>query len=272
MDPKKIRNLADDPGLISGIYNYCDRWCERCPFTDKCLNYRMEQESRREAAFRKKEKEDRLPSAMWDDLKDTLEETIELLKELMQERGLDPDKIETDETYLNVKKEIREETKEHPLARMSLSYIALAEEWFNSHARVLEEMGMFDDKSEKNADEKTLQLQDAGEVIRWYLYQVNVKIQRALRGKKESLAYGKEEMPDDVNGSAKVALIGMDRSLAAWHRLMELMPAEETPIADIMILLGTLREKTEKEFPQARAFRRPGFDDPRYAGLLRKKR
>ncbi len=262
--------MAEDPGLIPGIYNYCDRWCERCAFTDKCLNYKMEQESRREAETRRIENEGKSPSEMWQDLKSTLDETIELLKEIMRERGLDPEKMEPDEDYMISEKEIKEETKVHPLTRMSLSYITMTEEWFNSHARMLEEQGMFDEKPPEEDVERTLQLRDAGEVIRWYLYQINVKIQRALRGKKMNETYPEEALPDDADGSAKVALIGMDRSLTAWRRLMELFPSEETPIADIMILLGTLRKKTEKEFPEARTFRRPGFDDPRYSDQLKK--
>ncbi len=271
MDPKKLHDMADDPELIPGIYNYCDRWCERCPFTDKCLNFKMEQETRREAKKHSKEDEGRSPSEMWQDLKNTLDETIELLKEMMRERGLDPEKVAPDENYLISEKEIREETKVHPLTRMSLSYITMTEEWINSHSRMLEEMGMFDEEPAEDADERTLQLRDAGEVIRWYLYQINVKVQRALRGKQNDEAYPKYATPDDVNGSAKVALIGMDRSLGAWHRLLDLFPAEETPITDIMILLGTLRQATEKEFPDARSFRRPGFDDPQYSGYLKKK-
>lgn len=29
---------------ISGIYNYCDRWCERCSYTNKCLLFKQEAE------------------------------------------------------------------------------------------------------------------------------------------------------------------------------------------------------------------------------------
>ncbi|MDB5210640.1 MAG: hypothetical protein JWQ30_1467, partial [Sediminibacterium sp.] len=25
--------------FISGIHNYCDRWCERCTFTNRCSIY-----------------------------------------------------------------------------------------------------------------------------------------------------------------------------------------------------------------------------------------
>ena len=33
---KRLRGLTRDPRSISGIYNYCDRWCERCPMTSRC--------------------------------------------------------------------------------------------------------------------------------------------------------------------------------------------------------------------------------------------
>jgi hypothetical protein len=33
----RMHELARTEGLIEGIYNYCDRWCERCAFTPKCL-------------------------------------------------------------------------------------------------------------------------------------------------------------------------------------------------------------------------------------------
>jgi hypothetical protein len=40
--------------FIPGIYNYCDRWCERRPFTSRCRTFAMEQallrhEARRDA-------------------------------------------------------------------------------------------------------------------------------------------------------------------------------------------------------------------------------
>src|SRR5881227_4341768 len=34
--------LAGERDFISGIYNYCDRWCEKCPFTSRCRVYATE--------------------------------------------------------------------------------------------------------------------------------------------------------------------------------------------------------------------------------------
>ena len=39
MNKEEMLRNAEDPKYISGIYNYCDRWCERCRFTSRCLNH-----------------------------------------------------------------------------------------------------------------------------------------------------------------------------------------------------------------------------------------
>jgi hypothetical protein len=30
MKKEEIKKLAENKDLIPGVYNYCDRWCERC--------------------------------------------------------------------------------------------------------------------------------------------------------------------------------------------------------------------------------------------------
>lgn len=45
MDKKRLLEMAENPDFIPGIYNYCDRWCERCAFTSRCLTYAALQES-----------------------------------------------------------------------------------------------------------------------------------------------------------------------------------------------------------------------------------
>ncbi len=256
--------MARDPDLIPGIYNYCDRWCERCPFTDRCLNYKTEQEARREAEVQKTD-DDRPASELWQDLKNTLDETIELLKDLMREHGLDPEKVEPDEEYLISEEEIRKKSRVHPLTRISLAYITMVDKWLDSHKILFVEQGMYEEQPPERADEKTLHLHEALQVVRWYYFQINVKLQRALQGKAHGELYPDYAFSSDADGSAKVALIGLDNSLRAWHTLMEIFPNETEEIADIMIQLGMLRQKTETEFPGARNFKRPGFDDPEYA-------
>ena len=35
--------LVDNPEFISGIYNYCDRWCEKCNYVSRCTVGTMDQ-------------------------------------------------------------------------------------------------------------------------------------------------------------------------------------------------------------------------------------
>jgi len=43
MSIKNSFDADDDANLITGIHNYCDRWCERCSFTARCAVYAAEQ-------------------------------------------------------------------------------------------------------------------------------------------------------------------------------------------------------------------------------------
>ena len=46
MDKNELLELIENGNFISGIHNYCDRWCERCPFTSRCIVYATEQADR----------------------------------------------------------------------------------------------------------------------------------------------------------------------------------------------------------------------------------
>jgi hypothetical protein len=57
-----------------------------------------------------------------------------------------------------------------------------------------------------------------------------------------------------------VALLGIDRSIAAWGTMLQQFPEKENSILNILVLLERIRKKTETFFPDARRFKRPGFD------------
>jgi len=103
-------------------------------------------------------------------------------------------------------------------------------------------------------------LEDAVEVIRWYQHQIYVKLMRAVRGELREEQEILDEFPKDSDGSAKVALIGIDRSIAAWGEIRSHFPLFNKDIMDLLLHLERLRRKVEKVFPAAREFIRPGFD------------
>jgi hypothetical protein len=74
--------------------------------------------------------------------------------------------------------------------------------------------------------------------------------------------------PTDYDGSAKVALVGLDRSHAAWLELVERKLATMTDVTPFVTDIVLLIDAIERVFPDARGFVRPGFDEPDEVGKL----
>ncbi len=54
---------------------------------------------------------------------------------------------------------------------------------------------------------------------------------------------------------------GIDRSISAWGRVLEYFPWQKKRLLDIIAYLKRLCHMIENDFPEARAFVRPGFDE-----------
>jgi len=89
---------------------------------------------------------------------------------------------------------------------------------------------------------------------------VAAKIRRALSGLAEDVALDSER--HDSNGSAKAALVGLDRMRDALHTLVENGYAALPDVRPLIEETSWLIEQTETHLPGARAFVRPAFDEP----------
>ncbi len=260
MDKEDIFRLAKDPRFISGIYNYCDRWCERCTFTSRCLTYAIEVDDNDDPAVRDINNE-----AFWNKLQSIFKQTSEMINELAEEMGIDLNSQDLDS--VSEKLSVRDaDADNHELVIAARRYGRMAGNWFESEHSMFEqkqdelnillEIGIGKDKL--NAKAKSIH--DAVEVIRWYQHQIEVKLRRALA--HDDLFDEEEDaiLQNDANGSVKVALIGMDRSIGAWGKLQEHFSEKTDSILDILLHLDRLRRRTEELFPQARSFKIPGFD------------
>lgn len=252
MRRRSLTELASNPDLISGIYNYCDRWCERCPLTSRCLVYATEQVDHSGPT----ECQDIRNEEFWHKLNSILVETQEMIAGWAKEAGLDLSQIVDDEE-VRTRKRRRQLADNHPLARAGKKYANAASDWFRQFDTTIE----ISDRRATDADRE--QLEDAREVIQWYQYQIAVKIMRALSCRSDGWEDEPEmaEFPKDSDGSAKVALIGIDRSIAAWRLLQLSVPDRADSIVPLILQLERLRKRVEKNFPEARDFVRPGFDE-----------
>ena len=246
--------------FIPGIYNYCDRWCERCAFTGKCRTFAMDQEEIGDG-----NPED--PAKFWDKMAQNLEDAVALLEEKAAEMGLDLDAITDDEVDEQLEQQ-RRSIEEHPISKKVSLYASSTEEWLRANKDLLKEwqekledyykIGL----DEKQSLEEIRSVAEAVEIIRYYQYFIILKINRAISGKLQDENYGFEDNEQkDYDGSAKIALIAIDKSISSWHYLMDEFEQKQDEILDILALLDNIKTNTETYFPDARAFVRPGFDE-----------
>jgi hypothetical protein len=156
--------------------------------------------------------------------------------------------------------------RDHECSRTAKLYIEMVDDWLNSARELFgqeeEETPYAEPHETVHTDslEKDAELLEPVEVVGWYQHLIYVKLMRAIRGELEDEPDILDEYPKDSDGSAKVALIGIDRSIAAWGEIRNCFPHRSNQIMEILVHLEQLRRKVEKTFPNARAFIRPGFD------------
>ncbi|MCB9315741.1 MAG: hypothetical protein H6569_06360 [Lewinellaceae bacterium] len=240
--------------FIPGVHNYCDRWCERCPFTARCRVYANEQEFSEETA-------DPADPAFWQNIKKNFEGVLEMLDKMMADMGIDPDEI-ADEN--KEKPDPNIQALERDMRDKTMQYANTVNDFFERNA------SYFEFKSEEleeqiedglPVDVESWQFfQDAVDVIRWYQYFISAKIHRAI-GSLEHMEEFDNPLQSDSNGSAKIAKIAIERSLGAWEVICQQLAEKKEEILTIQQQLQKIRAELDQLFPNLNNFHRPGFDD-----------
>lgn len=265
MKPEVIFKRVMNPKHIDGIYNYCDRWCERCNFTRRCLIFELNT-----ARVKNSGQLDLGYKAFRDDMNRIFELAVKLALQSLQNEDLTAGKKEMEyiENKIWNQKDAIEKAKEHSISREANAYILMTFNFFRKEERLFKQKA--DEKNsrlhlgwnEKEINRETQMINDSIEVINRYNPQIWVKLIRALTAKFEGEEWqDKNGLPRDSDGSAKVALIGIDRSMAAWGRLQQSVPEKTDKLISILVHLDKLRKHVEILFSSARSFQRPGFDD-----------
>lgn len=228
---------------IRGIYNYCDHWCEKCAFTSRCCSFAFEKKLTEATSDKNVDKDTiwKLVKNFYAEIKPT-EGEIELV-DLIHYEDLPEFNINTDLT----ENDGRNEEEENFLFKAAQSYAHEAYKWIETYADEVSQFE-FDDTKKRN-------LSDAIEIVQRYAFFISSKLLRALD--TENI----DEIPadSDENGSAKIALIAISRSIAAWS-IIRSFKIDQDFSAGLLGQLITLRRNVEQIFPRAMEFVRPGFD------------
>lgn len=249
---------SNEKHFIAGIYNYCDKWCEKCPFTNRCALYAMERVE--EAAS------ENLPAPeenekFWKEIGDILKKTMELLFDLSKEKQIDL-KAVTDDQSLAKDQVVKKSDHSSLLTKMSYSYLEMVKNWFDKYGKDLIEIeNVYDSVQRMDPCSKgSVEVRDLKEIIQWYAHQSYVKLKRAEM-ERDKVITSNDQSEDTAVGSAKVAFIGYQRSMGAWGSLIEYIPQAEDDILNLLVQLERVNKSIEFNYPNVHHFRRPGFDD-----------
>ncbi len=264
--------MKRNPNNIPGIHNYCDSWCERCIFTSRCGVTEIGKEIRAEIEIQKRiEKSQKENKEFWKQINEAIEDIADLIGDTNDEVE-EPSKFDyfdDDDDEMDEHENHRKKASQQEISIISLKYEKSVDKWFDQVKDRFYPVFLPETKDFKidntNIDDISvlLKLSNAVEVIYWYQIQIHIKIQRALTSSYDDFESDPEfeEFPKDSDGSAKVALIGIDNSIGAWGTLHRYLENEKDETLNMLNMLKKLRNAVEREFPQARDFKRPGFDD-----------
>lgn len=247
---------------IAGIHNYCDRWCEKCFFTSRCAVY----EDTRNI---KPDDQDIHNKAFWERLSHNFSLAKGKLEQAVEKLGIDLNALQEDiESAERKTEEIRKKSEEHLIISLVKEYSVFGDQWLKTQPGMLDKLEHLKEnltlgvESQQEAKEQMETIKDCLAVIQWYLHFLQPKLMRALTGKADSdLFEDEDDTQRDYDGSAKIALIGIERSMQAWIRLFKLLPDQEDHFLKALSLLEKIKGLTLSEFPKAMAFVRPGFDE-----------
>jgi len=222
---------ARQAGEIPGVYKYCDDWCEFCRVTARCTSHRVRQawEARRRAD----------PAMDADDL-------VAFTREVAAAAG---------ETTPGLDAQLAgDPTGEYQPAPADEGLLLLASQYAVGAGFLLAKAGWRPPASGTFGRSPGPQ-----DVLAWYHHFLALRTSRAL----VAAARADRGIPgerDDADGSAKIALIGIDRSRAA----LELMAGDRHGkiCRHLDGLLQSLASGLEARIPGARAFVRIGLDAP----------
>lgn len=239
---KRIDSLSRRKDLISGVHNYCDRWCERCQFTSRCGSFALS-----EGFTENQDKKDIENEKFWKDLHVIFEVTFEMLKEKAEVLGIDLNDL-SDEDYSC-------EVVENEIVEMSKEYSLEILDWIKNNKKELDNLA---EKFSVINENEILQLNDAIEVTQWYSIFISAKIHRVF------MDYGnddEDEFEYDRLGSSKIAVIAIERSISALAYLLEKLPELEDDLLTFLASLSKLKRDLLIAFPKTMDFKRPGFDE-----------
>ena len=236
-----LQNFKPSEKNIEGIFNHCDRWCDRCKFTDRCTSFEME----KEMGIHENGNRDDVINYV----EIVFEEAGKMLTNKMSEYGVDINGFPDIEDVLL-------DGERSPLVALAEEYMIEMNDWFETHK---DRISDFASKLWNVSQKKYKQFDEYVDIVNYYMILIPVKVAMAL---KPIDIFDKPEIAETNKlATGKLVLVSIDKSINAVTLLMDILPQKADELIDFLLKLSQLKNGLEKELPQARSFIRKGLDE-----------
>ncbi len=247
--------------FIPGIFNYCDRWCERCEYTRLCrLAADLEKAERRRRRKGKDPADDSIDGAM-EEVGRSFEVVARALRKRARKEGWDLDAIDTAAIDAH-ESDLRRRCEQHPLAlearqwcREGMKLVKDLQPLLRSEGEDLQRRGDFMDVQDEADSFEALA--HAMEVVAFDSTLVAAKMRRAIDGLLESADetdFMHEIGLEDANGSAAVILRCLKRDRPALVRIYEHDERLEEQALGLLARLDRMEKGLAEVLPGALTF------------------
>jgi hypothetical protein len=219
--------MQQDGGFIVGVSDHCNRWCERCPLTSRCRLF---------ADFASPDRtQDRAPAKQ--------------RRSPASGPSIRPRKILDPESFFDGDSSLSGDLSRLP-ADLEPATGVDPEVVANGH--------VMSKRLNRARCAANPTVRRAVATIEHFMFLAPLRMMQALT------AVTQGDTPDlrsRANGTAKVAMLGLDEMERAWQRLVETRFVSLTLAAPFLAEIARLQRNLQRAVPRARDFVRPGLDE-----------
>lgn len=256
---------------ISGIYNYCDRWCERCSYTNKCLLFKQEAEREIKHILKDENESDseHYSKLLADEMEDAEKvfgpksDPENFLDSLEDDEDFDFDEEEDEDEGDDFEEFLDENEPGDDKKKEFNPLIHLAEEMFKELEAYYDVVKKHFQKEVEKYDLTNPLIKNL-QILSWYIPQISVKIRMCFWGKKQlEKAKGKtsREIEEEMlNVTSRIVYLGIEKSLTALNEILSQRKELETETRLFLSTIKMIKKMFLEEFPKGQTYKRPYFD------------
>lgn len=256
--------------VIPGIYNYCDRWCEKCKYTNRCSLFLIETQTEVDLILSDEDinNPDVYSKVVGDSLHKSYNKILnekddEYIDENIDDDFEDEDLFENedsfddDDDFDDYDEIIAEENKfrnaGHPLIEKSEKFFDEVFAYHDANKNKFIET--------KKTEDSANPFHQSWDTLFWYSPQIHIKIKMCFYSleklKRDIINEFETEM---MNVNSRIVYTGMEKCIDALQKLRKIETEHPQVILDLLNFISHIKEEFTEIFPDALTYKRPYFD------------